>query len=836
MYEFIIKEQELIEVSLNIENESNNFADRLVHIDKTKNIVKNLYDIFYRLYGLSVGDYNKIAELIYSQSYLAILLSTAFYQSVQPHLKKKDGEPLRSIRLLIEKYGKKDGLRKAFQDIIDIDYKPIYNTALSVIDTLPEDNLLDNVINLGIKLGSDSSLLKRDISGRIYHRIIGEWSIRKNFATYFTTIPAAYLLSDLTVFSEFHPMKDPENIKVCDFACGSGTLLNAAYSSLEDLYTIEQFKVGEMDLNDFHRKLLENNFWGFDALRYALQIASLNLVFHRPEVSLRNMNFFAIPLGVIGDFKRKEKNVVLGSLKFLKANNLIKFFEIDEIAKRSSTLDTLKTDEKIPDFEYIIMNPPFTRATGRGGKEGGGLFGFILDVEIREDVLKEYSKLRNYVKERLLKIGEKYLEQFKEVSFQGIGAAGEGLLFIFLAFQYLKENGKIAFVLPRSLLSGTSWFLARTLLLERFHIEYVIVSYDKDQGYNFSESTNLSEVLVVARKTNSTENKPTKFVMLLKKPQTSFDAKALASAITKDMFYVDTDTSSAYINVVSKEEISNNVDNWGKFVSFPNTKIIKFIENLEKGELFGSELPMIQLTKIATIGIDRHEFSNNFKVTKKQVPHSYSILYSGKEEQRTYMFTNFNAYAIPKNDSADSIFNNFSSILLVPDRIRITTSHIISLIIKYPTLSNVFYAVRLKNDQDEKKYKALCVWLNSTFGMLTAFANREETEGAWISLKLSHWRLLKVLDIEKLNKNNIEKLAKIFDAYKSEDFGRIPSQYNLSKNNKCKFEFDKEILNALEIKYDEKELMNIYNDIYQSFNQWFSIKDSRNNNKQSTLL
>jgi hypothetical protein len=50
-------------------------------------------------------------------------------------------------------------------------------------------------------------------------------------------------------------------------------------------------------------------------------------------------------------------------------------------------------------------------------------------------------------------------------------------------------------VLPRNLLMGVSWFLARVLLATKYHLKYVIVSSDSENGFNFSEGTSLSEVL-----------------------------------------------------------------------------------------------------------------------------------------------------------------------------------------------------------------------------------------------------------------------------------------------------------------------------------------------------
>jgi hypothetical protein len=208
--ELLTEEESLTKATQEIEMRSDDFVNRLKSVDTTKKISENLYNVFYRLNGLHFGDYKQIAELIYANSFLTLLLSIAFYQSVQPHLSLED------LSILTSRFGKKEGLRKAFQLIQEIDYRPIYDIATQVVGSLT-DNLFEDAINLGNKLGSNQTLLKRDFAGRIYHKVVGDWSLRKGFGTFFTTIPASYLLSYLAIFSKYNRINDPETIKICDF-------------------------------------------------------------------------------------------------------------------------------------------------------------------------------------------------------------------------------------------------------------------------------------------------------------------------------------------------------------------------------------------------------------------------------------------------------------------------------------------------------------------------------------------------------------------------------------------------------------------------------------------
>jgi hypothetical protein len=139
------------------------------------------------------------------------------------------------------------------------------------------------------------------------------------------------------------------------------------------------------------------------------------------------------------------------------------------------------------------------------------------------------------------------------------------------------------------------------------------------------------------------------------------------------------------------------------------------------------------------------------------------------------------------------------------------------------TLSNIFYAVKLKKHETIEKYKALCVWLNSTFGLLLVIANREETEGAFVSLKMSHWRLQNILNINKLKKTDRKRLSEIFDKYLDKEMQRLPQQYNPQAIDTVRLAFDKEILNVLGIKIEEERLIELYKLVYEAFSEWFDV-------------
>jgi len=825
--QFIISEEHIKEIEDEIDKFITDFVNILSSHPQSSVISKNINDILFKLYGFSMGDPDRIKEVLFAQAGLALLLSSIYYETIR-YIHKKD-----SLMELSKAKGAMLALNESIKGILKINYEPIFYVVDEILNTLPPINtVFQNLIDLATKIATKRTLLRRDLAGKVYHKIVGDWSLRKGLATYFTQIPSAYLLLYLA---------KPTLSRICDFACGSGTLLTAAYSAARNNYIFslinKSIEISPQEINEnFHKNFIENCY-AFDVLKYATQITALNLAFHNPEAPLKEFNIYTLPLG-----ERKEdgKTISLGSLEFCRIHPKLQQILTGE---KVTKIGLKKEEEKlikIQPFDLVVMNPPFTRAGGRWkeetGKIGGGLFGFIADTKIREDIVRDFKQLREDVKKILLDKAKKLLnntpleiliskDEFN--SYTNIGQAGEGLLFLYLADKFTKEGGKIGFVLPKNLLSGVSWFLARTLLAFNYHVKYLVVSYDAESGYNFSESTNLSECLLVAKKTKEhKDNEITKFVMLLKKPQTSVESIALANEIEKIIKdeLVEAGKTSAFIINIERKELLKHIDNWGKFIFLPNFKILEISRKLLQGVIeIGNTNKVLSLTTlnsiIDSIGIDAKQFGSNFKILTKKVPGCVEVVHGGGENVRNKMFIFPNSYALSIGKEGEKIFKNKCGRLLLPSAIRVNTSHVTSMLSNKPTLSSLFYVIKLKNE-NENKLKALCLWFNTTWGFLTILMNRQEISGGWIQLKMAQWRLLPVLNLDELSNNQLKELAEIFDRFKDAPLKRLTEQYDIENTDPSRVEIDMNFLKTLNIEIKKEELLELYKNIYSSFKQW----------------
>jgi len=719
---------------------------------------------------------------------------------------------------------------KATHDILGINYEPIFGAIEEMLKSFPTMPMqFGKLVALATEISSKKSLLRRDLAGKVYHKVVGDWSLKKGLATFYTQIPAAYLLLYLA---------KPKLSRIADLACGSGTLLVAAYSATNAQYRLSLLKSGTdknpKDIeNDFHTQFI-NSCYAFDVLEYATQITALNLSLHSPETAMQDFHsVYTFPLG----YREEDKSVSLGSLELarIKGNFNQIFGQVTKTGLKKKEKELMSKLLQLEPFDLVVMNPPFARTTGRGGKTGGGLFGFIGEEQARQAVLEDYAKLRDEVRGNLADTARKLLkgtnleslltdEEFRP--YMQIWQAGEGLLFLCLADMRLKKEGKLCFVLPKSLLSGISWFLARTMIAAKYHLQYVVVSYEPGAN-NFSESTSLSECLFVAQKVQEhTDNEETTFVTLLKKPRTSIEAIALSNSIEgSNERLVQAGESKAFLTKIERSELLDNLDNWGRFTFLPDVEIMDEVSFLLQGTLkIGSQKVQIALVRlnnlIASIGVDRHRFMDTFKVVDEDVPGAVRIVHGGEEAQRKIMKTSPNAYAIPIIERGKKVYQEVAGRLLIPDRIRVDTAHIIALLSDQPVISNIFYAVRLKNESQER-LKALCLWFSTTWGILTVLASREETQGAFVGLKQSQWRLLPVLDLDKFANEQITELAAVFDKFKDKQLSRIPEQFGSSgKVDALRIELDTAFLSAIGIEVKEDDLLLLYHEIGASLRQW----------------
>ncbi len=639
-----------------------------------------------------------------------------------------------------------------------IDYVPVFQIGEAVLQEIPISHNAISAIRMLLAeakmICANQSALRHDLMGRIYHWLLHH---AKYLGTYYTATSSATLLLKL-VFAQkwqgqdFGSPKKLENFVVADPACGTGTLLMAAAQALTDQFVVSRVQKGrtlaEKNLRRLHETLMEKVLYGYDVLPSAVHLTASTLGMLAPDVTCRSMNLFVMPMGV------KNRSLCLGSLDFIDQKHVRTQISLDNTQmeiRQAGVRGEKFTSAEIPEMDLCVMNPPFVRSVG-----DNLLFGSLPD--------DERAKLQTELKKRS-----------KDLPCSV--TAGLGSVFLALADKYLRAGGRLAFILPAALATGEAWGASRRLLADHYHVEVVMVSHDSDRP-NFSENTNLSELMFIARKRG--ENEPpgeTLYVNLWNNPRTIYEALTVAAGI-RECSPDSAGTVSVigagdrkFAEVVSLPAAQGD-DQWIG-VQFAQTWTLRTAVHLEQGKLaVPGKKPMdvllCRLGELGSLGYDQRDIHDAFTVSKTDWS-PYPAFWNHDAKQVVNLKQTCNSHLVPRSVAAngrrlkdcEKVAENAGRILLI-ERARTTTHRMIGIGFDEPVLGNTWWA--LKTELSPEQEKSLLLWLNSSPSLLLMLSHRVTTEGVWMKVKKPAWTNMPVLDVRALPDEVVTQFAKAYDA------------------------------------------------------------------------
>ena len=416
-------------------------------------------------------------------------------------------DELASVNSLEQLLGSNSGLTKSavlaeWRKILEVNYWPIFDIArriLEVIPTAESQLLIEGLAGTADKLLQAQLMRSHDLTGVVFQRLIAD---RKFLAAYYTTPGAAALLVGLAITPDTLPegrswssAADVKELRIADFACGTGTLLSTAYQRISQLHELEGG-----DAKALHPDMMATTLVGCDVLPAATHLTASMLAGAHPSVKYKQSSILTVAYG-----KQPDGRVALGSLDLLNPQS-----EFEILSITATTLEGMgeveqETWRSLPDasFDVAIMNPPFTRATGHEAEKIGvpnPMFAAFSSSD-------EEQRLMGDVTKRLTKDTSAH------------GNAGEASIFLVLADRKLKSDGVLALVMPLSLISGDAWAKSRALLAEHYS-NLVIISIVGATGTDvaFSADTSIGECLIIGRKSKTGSTRAT-FIILNKRPE-----------------------------------------------------------------------------------------------------------------------------------------------------------------------------------------------------------------------------------------------------------------------------------------------------------------------------
>ena len=411
----------------------------------------------------------------------------------------------------------KSNILDAWTQILEVNYWPIFSIARDIVEQLPAaeaSQLLSNLRATVEDVAATGANQAHDLTGRIFQRLIAD---RKYLATFYTLPASAALLARLAVSKMDVDWSDAEAIgklKIGDFACGTGALLSAVY---EQIATKHESTGG--DLAALHPVMMEEVLYGCDVMPSAIHITGSTLSGALPNVGFGKTRLYTLAYG-----RQEDGSVAIGSLELLQSSSTMTLFNMSDPAMRTGSVGEETAAQVIADvtdeeFDLVIMNPPFTRATNHGGAHA--------------DVTNPAFAAFGATAADQTAMGRR-INQFGKGSCYN-GNAGMASAFAALAHRKLRQGGILALVLPLVATAGLSWQKFRTMLAKEYvDLSVLSIAAGNINDISFSSDTGLGECLVVARKVgtgNTSHSRRAQFTSLRHRPQGFGQASAIANGI-----------------------------------------------------------------------------------------------------------------------------------------------------------------------------------------------------------------------------------------------------------------------------------------------------------------
>ena len=624
-------------------------------------------------------------------------------------------------------------LIRAWDRILEVDYYPIFKMARDVVAELSEveaAGVLEACARTASELLGMGAVGRHDVAGRIFNKLVSD---RKLLAAYYTSIPASILLAGLALSpsrwdgGEWGDMEALGDMRVVDPACGTGTLLMAAYRQIAQNYASE--RAGDGDISELHRALVEEVVMGTDVVQSAIHMTAATLAAMSPFVRFERMQLHTLRLGV-----ESGGGVQLGSLDWLRAPEIQSSFSATE--EQIGAVSGEGSLVPIPRADLVISNPPYTRRGSDGGKE--------------EAIARVFQVPEGDAE------SEKAIRDHTSALLRGTPAnqiAGHASSFTALADRLVKRGGRVALVLPVTALSGESWRGIRETLASRYEVEFVVSSHDPDTR-SMSYDTGIAETLIVARRLGEGEG-PTmrgRFVNLWRAARRETDALALVSAVNAAASLPSLRSDGP---PVGGSALMVGGEQWGEIVDGPVGEsawkaarwryalIGQFAAALEWGELWRAEgaglagsIPIAAMGEVCNVGPQHRQIRgslgafDSYHGFNEQA--QFPALWSLDSRIHQGMVAEPNAWLTPKPDKDHAPIWAQSGTLQITCDVRYNSQRIMATRTNTRALGVSSWHTLIVHEDDlvirSQREIALAIWCNTTLGLLlhANHANRSQ--------------------------------------------------------------------------------------------------------------
>ena len=368
--------------------------------------------------------------------------------------------------------------------ILKVNYRPIFHVAKRIIDAIAtDDELVDRILatlcDTAKELVDQRLTQIHELAGTVFQRLIVD---RKYVKANYTRLESVALLSALVL------PKTQENVselKVADFACGTGSLLNGAYQRILELHEHAGGKGSRI-----HTQMIEKNLVGCDVMPNASHLTASLLTSIYPDLKIGNTRIHTMPYG-----RQQDGSYALGALDLFDVPQgtlplPLMSTAVQQVGGADDTTVMTQQEFRHNEFDIVVLNPPFTRpdSDASSGTPKAVFKGSGRDKE-------EEQMMRRARGQKDWRVGD--------------GNAGLASDFVDLADKMLKANGKskMGFILPVTCLTTSDWRKVRNMwATEYYDVVVITIAGAKGESCAFSADTAMAECMVVATKGKKTDN------------------------------------------------------------------------------------------------------------------------------------------------------------------------------------------------------------------------------------------------------------------------------------------------------------------------------------------
>ena len=659
----------------------------------------------------------------------------------------------------------------------EVNYWPIFSIAKDILIQIPARTarkIIRRMVRLSAALVDIGTTSLQDLSGRLFQRLIAD---RRFLATFYTLPSSSALLAELAVARLDRDWSDPTsliNLRVADLACGTGTLIGAAYRALRVRYR----RAGGDD-SELHSVMMENSLIAADIMPAATHLTAAMLSSAHPTLTFRNTQIVTMPYGEQPEESGRELSI--GSLDLIQDETVQSLFGTGRTEIRGQRRGRDDDERGRMQLQHgvldlVIMNPPFTRPTNHEATEVPvpSFAGFRTSEEEQKAMSRRLAQIR---REQPMPAGN--------------GNAGLASNFIDLAHAKVAPGGVLALVLPATFLQGQSWSGARGLLREEYRdFMFITITAAGNTMRAFSADTGIAEVLVIATRKNvgDEDSDQACFVNLDQKPATLLEAVEIAQAIRR----LDPEQERGLLSVADQSRAGN-------FLRAPFQQtgcaglreymLVQTAMDMQSSKLKLPQrrqaipLPLTRLGEIGTRGLLHRDINGTERNANGQPrgpldiwPRvrneraTFPVLWKHAASRETMLIVEPEAKGIPRagcEERAGALWRRSATRLHFNQDFRLNSQPLAACYTREPSIGGSawpnFRAARKSWE------KPLVLWANTTLGLISFWWMGTRQQLGRARITVSMLPDLTVLDPRTLSRSQITKAGQLFKQFQSQE-------------------------------------------------------------------